>query len=115
MYIVLVVTRTYGAVRSARVAFPFRSARNVRQAAPTGTVAAHQRQSRRTTARAVRDGCCATLSRPPNRPGDLAVLGQPTDQLLVYRIACPARRGQEFGIGITKSAKVGPCSCRTST
>lgn len=37
----------------------------------------------------------------------LAALGQPTDRLLVYRTACPSRRGQEFGFGIGKSVKVG--------
>ncbi|MBC2644416.1 MULTISPECIES: hypothetical protein [unclassified Rhodococcus (in: high G+C Gram-positive bacteria)] len=37
----------------------------------------------------------------------LAVLGRPTDRLLVYRTACPSRRGQEFGFGIAKSLTVG--------
>jgi hypothetical protein len=37
----------------------------------------------------------------------LAVLGRPTEQLLVYRTACPSRRGQEFAFGIAKSLTVG--------
>lgn len=37
----------------------------------------------------------------------LAVLGRPTDRLLVYRTACPSRRGQEFAFGIAKSLTVG--------
>ncbi|UNN05326.1 hypothetical protein [Rhodococcus opacus] len=37
----------------------------------------------------------------------LAVLGRPTDQLLVYRTACPSRRGQEFAFGIAKNLEVG--------
>ena len=37
----------------------------------------------------------------------LAMLARPSDRLLVYRTACPSRRGQEFAFGIAKNVKVG--------